>query len=172
VTLGWGQELGAISQLAYVVEDIDASIARHIDVFGLGPWFTRPRFQPPAGRYRGQPTSPMFSLARAFSGHTMIELIQQHDDSPSVYNERGPGFHHYGIVTATFDEDVARYAELGYEEAFADVLPSGSRVIYVDATRDLPGMIELVEHTPEQERVYTEMYEAARDWDGLTPIRT
>ena len=51
------------------------------------------------------------------------------------------------------------------------MLPSGSRVIYVDSTRDLPGMIELVEHTPEQERTYTEMYEAALDWDGLDPIR-
>jgi hypothetical protein len=171
MTLGWGQELGAISQFAYVVEDIDASIAHYVDTFGIGPWFMRARFQPPAGRYRGEPTSPTFSLARAFSGHTMVELIQQHDDGPSVYRELGLGFHHWAIVTATFDDDVARYAALGYEEAFYDVLPSGSRVVYVDATRDLPGMIELVEHTTEQERVYTEIYEAARGWDGRDPIR-
>ena len=175
MTLGWGQEPGGISQFAYVVEDIDAAIAHYVEAFSVGPWFMRSRFQPPAGRYRGKPTTPTFSLARAFSGHTMVELIEQHDDSPSVYHE-GPGprrygFHHWAIVTATFDADVERYARLGYEEAFYDVLPSGSRVIYIDATRDLPGMIELVEHTPEQERVYTEIYEAALGWDGLDPIR-
>ena len=75
------------------------------------------------------------------------------------------------MLTTTFDQDVARYAALGYAEAFADRLPSGSRVVYVDATRDLPGMIELVEHTDAQERVYTDMYRAALGWDGADPIR-
>jgi hypothetical protein len=32
-------------------------------------------------------------------------------------------------------------------------------------------MIELVEHTDAQERVYTTIYEAAIDWDGRNPIR-
>ena len=59
----------------------------------------------------------------------------------------------------------------GYVEAFYDELPSGSRVAYMDATRDLPGMIELIEHTDAQERVYTEIYEAAIGWDGHDPVR-
>ena len=105
----------------------------------------------------------------------MIELIEQHDDSPSVYHEGGGprryGFHHWAILTKSFDEDTERYRALGYEEAFSDRLPSGSRVVYVDSTRDLPGMIELVEHTEAQERRYTEIYEAAVGWDGRDPIR-
>ena len=32
-------------------------------------------------------------------------------------------------------------------------------------------MIELVEHTDAQERVYTDMYRAAIGWDGSDPIR-
>jgi hypothetical protein len=173
--LGFGQPLGAIVQFAYVVEDIDRAMADFTDRLGLGPWFLRSRFQPPAGRYRGRPTSPVFSLARAFAGHAMVELIEQHDDTPSVYHERGGprtyGFHHWGVMTATFDEDVARYGALGYEEAFSDTLPSGSRVVYLDATGELPGMIELIEHTDAQERVYTEIYEAAVGWDGSDPVR-
>jgi hypothetical protein len=164
--LGFGQPLGGIAQLAFVVADLDAGMRDFSDRLAVGPWFVRERFTPPAGRYRGQPTSPLFSLARGFSGHTMIELIEQHDDTPSVYHEGdGPrryGFHHFAVMTRDFDADLARYLALGYEDAFSDVLPSGSRVVYVDATRDLPGMIELVEHTPEQERVYTEMFLAAR----------
>lgn len=174
-TLAFGQPLSAVAQFAYVVADIERSMTDFAVRLGVGPWFLRSRFQPPRGRYRGRPTSPTFSLARAFAGHAMLELIEQHDDSPSVYHE-GPGprcygFHHWGVLTGSFDEDVARYLAAGYEEAFSDELPSGSRVAYMDATSDLPGMIELIEHTDAQERVYTEIYEAAIGWDGGDPVR-
>jgi hypothetical protein len=174
--LAFGQPVGAIVQFAYVVEDIDQTMTDFVDQLGVGPWHLRARFQPPEGRYRGNPTSPTFSLARAFSGHAMIELIEQHDDSPSVYHEsdgpRGYGFHHWAILTKSFDEDIEHYRALGYEEAFSDRLPSGSRVVYVDSTQGLlPGMIELVEHTEAQERRYAEIYESAVEWDGRDPIR-
>jgi hypothetical protein len=74
-------------------------------------------------------------------------------------------------MSKSFDQDVQRYAAMGYEEAFFDTLPTGSRVVYVDATGDLPGMLEIVEHTDAQEQVYTRIYDAARDWDGADPIR-
>jgi hypothetical protein len=169
--LGFGQPLGAIFQYAYVVEDAEREIARFVERLGVGPWSVRGPWQPPAGRYRGGPTKPTLTVARAFAGHAMVELIQQHDDGPSVFRERGLGFHHWGIVSRRFDEDLARYAAAGYAEAFSDVLASGSRVVYVDATRDLPGMIELVEHSDAQERLYTQIYEAAVGWDGRDPIR-
>jgi hypothetical protein len=173
--LAFGQPAGAIVQYAYVVDDIERSIMAYVDRLGIGPWSLRERFQPPRGRYRGQPTSPTFSLARAFSGHVMIELIEQHDALPSVYHEgpgpRAYGFHHWAIMTTAFDADVARYAALGYEEAFADLLPSGARIVYLDSRRDLPGMLELVEHNEAQERFYTAIYELSQNWDGNDPIR-
>jgi hypothetical protein len=173
--LGFGQPAGALCQFAYTVEDIDAGMNDWVERLGVGPWFVRGPFQPPAARYRGQHTEAVFSVARAFSGHAMVELIQQHDDSPSVFHENdGPrsyGFHHWAIMTTTFDEDVTRYQALGYPEAFFDRLPSGSRVMYVDARRDLPGMIELVEHTDSQERLYSGIQLASVGWDGSDPIR-
>jgi hypothetical protein len=173
--LPWGQPLGAVIQFAYVVEDVERAIEQYVGSLRVGPWFVRGPFEPPEGRYRGRPTRVSVTVARAFSGHAMIELIAQHDDEPSVFNEPDGvlrlGFHHWAVMTNSFADDLARFAALGYEEAFADRLPSGSRVTYVDATRDLPGMIELVEHTDEQERVYTSIYRAALDWDGRDPIR-
>jgi hypothetical protein len=41
----------------------------------------------------------------------------------------------------------------------------------VDTTRDLPGMIELMEATTALEARYTEMYLASVGWDGSDPIR-
>jgi hypothetical protein len=110
----------------------------------LGTGAGRPDYE---ATNRGEPTSAQFSLARAFAGHAMVELIEQHDDAPSVYNERG------------------------YDEAYTDLLPSGSRIVYVDSTRDLPGMIELIEYTEEQEPVYDAIHRAASAWDGREPIR-
>jgi Glyoxalase/Bleomycin resistance protein/Dioxygenase superfamily len=171
----FGQPLGSIAQFAYVVEDMEREMLRYVERLNLGPWIVRGPFQPPEGRYRGEPTHATFTIGHVFAGHAMIELIEQHDDAPSVFNERDRehryGFHHWGIFTRTFDEDLARYAAIGYEEAFSDRLPTGSRVVYVDATRDFPGMIELLEHTDAQEAVYTDMYRAAVGWDGKNPIR-
>jgi hypothetical protein len=48
------------------------------------------------------------------------------------------GFHHRAVTTDRFDEDLARYSRMGYDEAFSDVLPSGARVVHADARRDLP----------------------------------
>jgi hypothetical protein len=171
----WGQPLQAIVQFAYVVEDIDESATHFAECLGVGPWFVRGPFDPSEARYRGRATTPTFSVARAFSGHAMLELIVQHDESPSVFHEgdgpRSYGFHHWARVTRAFDADVQRYAALGYEEAFADRLPTGSRVVYLDTTRDLAGMIELVEHTEAQERVYGAIHRASLEWNGRDPIR-
>jgi hypothetical protein len=174
--LDFGQPLGGVVQFAYVVEDIDTSIAAYSAQLGVGPWHVRGPFVPPAGRLRGEPNSPTLSLARGYVGHTMIELIAQHDDGPSVYHEtpgapRRYGFHHWAVVVDDFDDALARYAEAGFPEAYADELPSGSRIVYVDAAETLGGMIEVIEYTPAQERVYTAMYESALGWDRTGPLR-
>jgi Glyoxalase/Bleomycin resistance protein/Dioxygenase superfamily len=111
------------------------------------------------------------TLARAFAGDSMIELIQQHEDGPSVFTERGYGFHHWAIGTRDIDAEINRFAAHGYPVAFEDQVPSGARIVYVDATADLPGMIELIEMSSEQEAMYVRFREAAADWDGADPVR-
>jgi len=174
--LDFGQPLGAVIQQAYVVEDVDAAMAAYSAHLGVGPWFVRGPFVPPAGRLRGALNQPSLTLARAYAGHAMVELIAQHDDGPSVYHEdpdapRRYGFHHWAVMVADFDATLERYAQAGFPEAYADTLPSGSRIVYVDATATLGGMIEVIEHSPAQERVYTAMFRAAVDWDGADPVR-
>ena len=142
---------------------------------GIGPWFVSGPFVPPEGLYRGKPTDMRFTLAVCFCGHMSFELIQQHDDKPSIYQEviesRGYGFHHWGLPVDDIDAEVARYTLLGYEPAFSDRSPRGYRVVYVDTSRDLSGMIELMERTPALEARYTEMYLASVEWDGSNPVR-
>jgi Glyoxalase/Bleomycin resistance protein/Dioxygenase superfamily len=173
--LAFGRPAGAVIQYAYTVADIHASIRRYVDLFRVGPWFVRGPFTPPLARYRDQPAQMTITLARAFAGDTMIELIQQHDDGPSVYREmierRGHGFHHFAIGTLHLEQDLDRFAAMNYPVAFEDRVPSGARVVYVDSTADLPGFIEIIEMNDAMQQMYTMFHDEALTWDGTDPIR-
>jgi hypothetical protein len=173
--LSFGQPFGGIIQVAYTVENIDRGMRDFTERLNLGPWFVTGPFTPSKGGYRGQPTDISLTLAVAFAGHMMIELIEQHDDKPSVYQEtiktKGYGFHHWAICSDKFDEDVAHYQAAGYPIAFHDVSPRGVRIVYMDTTRDLPGMLEIIETTDALQAIYQSYYDAAQNWDGKDPVR-
>jgi Glyoxalase/Bleomycin resistance protein/Dioxygenase superfamily len=167
----FGAAEGSIIQHAYTVDDIDEGMRLYTERLRIGPWFLIGPFVPAKGVYRGAETKMNLSLAVAFSGPAMVELIEQHDDAPSVYQEAkkargGHGFHHWAIGACDFDAAAARHRALGYEAAFSDISPRGVRVVYFDTTRDLPGMLEIIEMTADAEEQYRTMYQAAQDWDG------
>ncbi len=169
------QPVGQILQVAYVVQDLDAALERWIKHMNAGPFFVLEHFQAMDTTYRGQPTDPDISIALGFSGGVCVEFIYQHDDGPSVYRDvhgrDGEGFHHWGVATDTFDDDVARYRDMGHELAFTGRVAVGDRFAYMDTVAELGGMIELIEWTPKVADLFGNMAAAARDWDGSDPIR-
>jgi Glyoxalase/Bleomycin resistance protein/Dioxygenase superfamily len=169
----FGPRDGAIIQIAYSVADIQTEMRRYSELLHVGPWFLVGPFVPPKGVYRGQATTMQVSLGFAYAGEMMIELIEQHDDKPSVFQETrkargGHGFHHWAIGARDFEKAAAQYRARGYQEAFTDTAPEplNCRVIYFDTTRDLPGMLEVIEINAATEDLYRQMYQAAKDWDG------
>ena len=173
--LKFGQPLGAIIQVAYIVENIEHSMQDFSSRLKVGPWFVSGPFTAAEASYRGQPTNLNVTLAVGFAGHMSFELIEQNNDVPSVYREivqmRGYGFHHWAIATDAFDAEVEKYLSQGYQAAFTARSSRGYRVAYMDTTRDLPGMVELIELTEALESRYADMYRAATDWDGSDPVR-
>jgi Glyoxalase/Bleomycin resistance protein/Dioxygenase superfamily len=166
-----------IIQTAYSVADIEQGMRQYGELLHVGPWFLIGPFTPPKGRYRGAPTKARFSLALTYSGQLQIELIQQHDQEPSVFQEtlaarRAHGFHHWGIGAHDFDASAAHFRSRGYQEAFTDTAPDplGCRVIYFDTGRDLPGMLEVIEINPATEKAFSNMYKAAQEWNGKDHI--
>lgn len=164
-----------VAQIAYVVEDIEASMRAFVDDLGVGPWFVAGPFNPPKPLYRGKVVAPLLTLALAYSGEMMIELIQQHDDQPSVFREaiesRGYGFHHWAVLVSDFDAAVARYRSRGFEIAFSDTAPMGMRVAYMDTISTLPGMVELIEENAAFAKAFGPIRQAAIGWDGRDPVR-
>ena len=171
----FGRREGTIIQVAYTVADIDAGMQLYGETLGIGPWFKVGPFVPQKGIYRGAVTDMQVSLAIAYMGTIMVELIAQHDDKPSVFREfvearGGHGFHHWAIGARDFDATLAEHQNLGYEAAFTDISPRGVRIVHLDTKGELPGMLEIIEMTPGAEAQYTAMKEAADDWDGAFAV--
>jgi hypothetical protein len=171
----FGQPDDGVIQMAYVVEDIQRTMQTWVKELNVGPWFLLDSFTGVDPLYRGNPTGASISLAMSFAGHMMVELIQEHTPAPSVYREtiekRGYGFHHWGIATNDFDASVKHYESSGHEMAFFARVPTGGRVAYMDTTRDLPGMVELIELGAAFDEVFGRFYRATVGWDGERPVR-
>jgi hypothetical protein len=174
--VNFGQPDDGVIQMAYVVEDIHQAMDHWANKLNVGPWFLLDSFTGVDALYRGQPTAAAVSIAMSFAGHMMVELIQEHAPVPSVYREviekRGYGFHHWGVAAKAFDVEVGKYQAAGYDLAFYARVPTGGRVAYMDTTRDLPGMVELIELGASFDPVFSRFYRATIGWDGERPVRS
>ena len=174
-TLGFGQNVGQVVQIAYTVQDIRAAIDWWVNDGKVGPWFLLDSFTGPEQRYRGEPTQADVAIAMSFTGHMMIELIQPKDQKPSVYQEtirqRGYGFHHIARALEDVESERAAYEKRGYHVAFSTPVPSGGTVYYMGDGPNAPGFIELIPATPGMDEMFTRYWRAAVDWDGTDAIR-
>ncbi len=173
----FGQPLDGIIQVAFIVEDIRKAMPVYAERFNIGPWFLIEHFEFEWVKYRGKPTDIDISLCLGNSGSMMFELIQQHDDSPSVYQEtrdkRGWGFHHLATATTPerYDAVQTEHLSRGASLALDACVKVGGRASYMDYGDLLPGMIELIEVTPAVEGLFTMIRTANLGWDGTDPLR-
>jgi catechol 2,3-dioxygenase-like lactoylglutathione lyase family enzyme len=166
-----------IAQVAFVVRDLRASVASFAEELGVGPWFVLERLRPCNAVLGGEPVEIELSLAAAYSGSTMIELIEHHSEATLPPLKGGASsdcaFHHVARVTEDFDADHADHLARGHEPAFAASLPDelgGARFVYFDAPAPLPGYMELVELTPVVAAMFAAVRRAAEQWDGQTLV--
>jgi hypothetical protein len=175
--LGWGQALGGVAQLAYVVADLDAAIDHFIRDLGAGPFFVIDHFlQPGAQIYRGVESKADMRIAMGFAGQTWFELIQPLDDHPSIYQEviarSGYGLHHHGIAVSDVEATRAEYVARGWRECFRSPVPTGGDVIFLEQGHGaVPCFIELLPVSAAMDAHFTSFWQAAQDWDGTDPIR-
>lgn len=167
-----------VFQNAYVVPNLNAALEHWTQKLGVGPFYLYEHMDLGATTYRGVPSELDASLALTMAGNVQVELIEQHSDAPSAYRDLFPkgsaaGFHHVGVWADDFDAAVAHYQALGYAETSAGAPPAiGARFAYMDASKDLGMMVELVEHSTLIEDFLDMLAGAAKDWDGSDPIRS
>jgi Glyoxalase/Bleomycin resistance protein/Dioxygenase superfamily len=170
----FGQSTDAIIQVAYTVPDLADGMRWWTGELGVGPWFVNGRIGGEGSTYRGEPGKAEFTLALAFSGHMIVELVQTLDDEPSIYKgayeRHGYGFHHVAKAVPDVREEVERRVASGASVRFHDRAPGGE-VFFLDTGEDAPGMIELVQDNEITRGIFTSVWRASVEWDGARPLR-
>jgi catechol 2,3-dioxygenase-like lactoylglutathione lyase family enzyme len=167
--------LGHVIQLAFVPADMEAALTFWTQTIGAGPFFALEHIQMEAPRYKGAPLDIDFSIMMGYWGDIQIELIQQHNDTPSIYTtwlrEGQQGLHHVCIVADDMAHARQVCAQAGATVEQEAILPGGGEVIYVDTGGGPGTMVEIVKPPEGLLAAFAMFREAARTWDGSEPVR-
>src|SRR4029079_4958061 len=91
--------------------------------------------------YRGTDQEADVSYAFGYLGDMMIQFIEQHDDTPSIYRDMydagEEGYHHIAYLVHDFPAERQRLIDLGFEPA-CELYADGVDASYFD-TRPVTG---------------------------------
>jgi len=166
--------LGPIMQNGFVVADWREAAEHWAETLGTGPFFVVEHIEFAECRYRGERTAIDMSVAIAYAGDLQIELVQQHNDAPSIYRDflrdNAPGLQHVGALTDNLDRalDENRLRERIVQDG---ITASGQRFAYVDTVLHNGSMLEIIETDAAMLKSFDYMQNAARNWDGTNAIR-
>ena len=169
--------LGRISQFAYVPDDLERSL-RHWTRMGAGPFLRIDHVQTTDGMYEGKPANIDFTAAVGFWGDMQIELIKQHNDTPSIYRgwknfANGDRLHHTCLTVDNLDHALGVAAECGARVVQGGTLMGGTRFVYAVLDDEGPAQyLEIVQVTDSTRQMLMSLHAATRNWDGRDPVRT
>jgi hypothetical protein len=140
-------------QIGIVVRDLNATLRRFVDNYGIGPWDIY-EFNPGNAkdlREYGEPVERSWRLATTMIGGVQWELIEPLDNE-SVYAQflaqKGEGVHHIAVLAPKFDEMLAAQAKQGEDLVLSGEF-SGIKVAYLDTERDLGVVVEIFSGMPD-----------------------
>jgi methylmalonyl-CoA/ethylmalonyl-CoA epimerase len=141
-------------QLGIVVRDLEATVRRYEDDYGIGPWQFAWIDLGGANDYReyGEPVERSNRIAIATVGRVMWELIEPLDEEgiwARFLAEKGEGVHHVAVATPDFDGTVARAERK--DGLMLSCEHSGIDIAYLDTQRDLGVVLEVFSGTPDVE---------------------
>ena len=142
-------------QLGIVVRDLEATVRRYEDDYGIGPWRFDRIDLGAANDYReyGQPVERSNRIAIAMVGRVMWELIEPLDEE-GIYArflaEKGEGVHHVALATPNFEETVGRAERK--DGVMLSCKHSGIDIAYLDTLGDLGVTIEIFSGMPGAEQ--------------------
>ena len=154
-------------QQAYLVNDLEAACRQWSELLGAGPFQLVPHHRTNRFDYRGTDIEADVSYAFGYLDEQMIQFIQQHDDSASIYRdmyEQGQeGFHHIGILVDDFEAELDRYQSAGFEVAcrlYADDVDAA----YIDTRSATGGFTEIHGNPPHILRTFERWRRAHAAW--------
>ena len=140
-------------QLGIVVRDLEATVRRYLNDYGIGPWRFDRIDLGDANNYReyARPVERSNRIAITTVGRTMWQLIEPLDEE-GIYArflaEKSEGVHHF--ATPDFDETLARAERK--EGLMLRCEHSGVDIAYLDTQRDLGVVLEVCSGMPDTEQ--------------------
>lgn len=133
-------------QIGIVVRDLDATLQRYVDDYGIGPWqiFEVTPGNAPDLRHDGQPLKGSTRAAMTMIGSVMWEVIQPLDEEgifARFLAEKGEGVHHIALATPCFDDLVAGHIQRGNTLPLSGSF-DGIDIAYLPTDRDLGVIVE------------------------------
>lgn len=166
---------GPVVQNGYVVPAIEPAVHHWANKIGVGPFYLLEHVSYGPAWFRGEPLQLDMSVAIAQWGEVQVELIVQHDDSPSIYSEftaaHGYGLQHVGVLTEDLDAQLDRLKPLGVTPTQWGATAAGMRFAYLNSDAHAGGMIELMERGPTLDAFFSKVRAASIGWDGSRPLR-
>jgi hypothetical protein len=142
---------GPIRQIAYVVADIDQAIESWHAQMGITPFAVARNCKPLQGcRYRNEVAGEIvLNMAFAYIGDVQLELIEQVNTTPSMYQEAAKrdywGAHHYAVCVEDFDNAYQHAMSNGFTAVMNAGAPGYAQMAYVESEL-VPGlMLEIIE---------------------------
>ena len=140
-------------QIGIVVRDLNATLRRFVDNYGIGPWDIY-EFNPSNAKdlcEYGKPVERSWRLATTMIGGVQWELIEPLDNE-SIYAQflaqKGEGVHHIAVLAPKFEEMLAAQAKQGKDLVLSGEF-SGIKVAYLDTERDLGVVVEIFSGMPD-----------------------
>lgn len=113
-------------------------------------------------------------MALSNSGDLQVELIQQLDETPSIFTEflaaTGGGFHQLAYWAEDFDAAMAKLTEAGWPQVWSGGEGEGVRFAYFEPPTGA-AIVEIMELTEASAGMGAYVREQAIGWDGSDPVR-
>lgn len=170
-----GAEFGRVVQFAFHAPSIEEHAARWAGEMGAGPFYIFDRIALSKSLYRGAATRFDHSSAYGQLGDMMIELIHQHDDTPSAVRDMfaadEAGLHHAAIFVDNVAKAIAQAERRGMAIALDAVTADGVRFVMADARAKYGCMLEFYEPSELLRNFYAFVRRKSESWNGADPLR-
>lgn len=140
-------------QIGIVVRDLDATLRRYVDDFGIGPWqiFEVTPENAPDLLHDGQPLAASTRTAVATVGSVMWEVFQpldEHGIFARFLAEKGEGVHHIAVATPDYHGAVAEQTGAGRALPLSGSF-AGVDVAYLPTDQTLGVLLEVFSGFPD-----------------------
>lgn len=168
---------GEVFHIAYVTKDLDQEVDRWL-ASGVGPFYYAKGLKLNS-KYRGERNDLIISVAFAYTGSLMLELVVQDNDVPSSfreYLEHTPqgGLHHIAYICENLESAVKDAAARGtqfvpvQEFLGADGKPVE---IYMEPKGAKSSVFTQIVLPSAWDDAFAELKDICGAWDGKTPKR-